>query len=227
MNNLTNWLLAVLIVVLVGIGAWQVYAYQNPKNTANTTTTANNNQNTSTDTTTEPEPTGSLTTAVNSQDWTKGPANAEIQLVTYEDYQCPACRQLGPIFESMVDKFPGKVSFTFRHFPLSFHPFAMPAALVSEAAGAQGKFWEMHDFLMKDEKMTVESAYEFAKTIGLDADKMKQEVDSKAYESKINGMIKDGESSGVQGTPSLYLNGKLLSWKDTTDIENTIKNQIK
>lgn len=234
MNNMTNWLLAVLIVLLLGFGTWQIYAYQNPNNNG-TSSTANanngNNQNNQANTnnanTQQAEPTGKLVTEVSANDWTKGPDNAQIKLVAYGDFQCPACRQLGPIFESMVDKFPGKVSFTFRHFPLSFHPFAAPAAQITEAAGAQGKFWEMHDFIMKDSAMTVDSAYAYAATIGLDVDKMKQDVDGKVNDAKIQGMMKDGESSGVQGTPSLYLNGELLSWADTTAIEQTITKKLK
>ncbi|MBU0648068.1 DsbA family protein [Patescibacteria group bacterium] len=216
MQNTNNWLVAIVIVALLSGGIYWVYNAQKNDVVANGTTPTN----------TPPTNTPQLSEPISIDDWTLGPDNAQVQLVVFEDYQCPACRSLSPIFESMVDKYPGQVSYTYRHFQLDGHPLALPAALVAEAAGAQGKFWEMHNWLLAN-NIDLDQAYEYAQNeLGLDVEQMKQEVDNGTHLSKINGQKQSGVTSGVTGTPSLYLNGKLLEWEATTDVENTVMNAL-
>jgi protein-disulfide isomerase len=166
-----------------------------------------------------------LTTEINDADHKLGPDSATVKLVEYADFQCPACKQLSPTFKSMADKFPGKVQFVYRHFPLSYHPLAKDAARISEAAAAQGKYYEMNDYLFAND-FTLDSAYEFAGTLGLDVEKMKSEVSAGKYDAKIDADFNSGQESGVAGTPTLYMNGTQLSWEDTTALDKTIEKAL-
>ena len=218
MKNITNWIIAVFIVVLLSGAVYWVYNWKNPPANANNNNTSSNTNSTTT--------ASKLTNPISADDWTIGPDNAQIQLVEYSDFQCPACRSLSPIFISMVDKFPGQVSLTYRHFPLDFHENAMPSAEIAEAAGAQGKFWEMAEYMLAND-LNQDKALEYASsTLGLDVERMKAEIDSKQYQTKINTQKAGGAASGVPGTPAIFLNGELLEWDATTDIENTIKSKL-
>lgn len=225
MNNLTNWLLAIIIVLLLGGGVYWIYNNQNPVNN-NTSTTTTNNTNTANNTGTETKNLPNLSEAVKAEDHKLGPDDAKVVLVEYSDFQCPACQQLGPVFKSMVDKFPGQVQFVYRHFPLDFHPLAKDAAKIAEAAGKQGKFFEMAEFYFKNPGFTLDKAYEQAASLGLNVDTMKAEIANGDYDAKVDADMKSGSASGVAGTPTMFLNGKQLPWEQTTDIENVIKKEL-
>jgi len=221
MNNINNWLIAVGIVVLLGGTAWWLYSNENPTSTnsdSKITTTENSSNNAA-------EPTGKLATPIGDTDWTIGPADAPVQIVEYADYQCPACKSLSPLFKSIVEQFPEQASFTYRHFPLSYHELAQESAEITEAAGAQGKFWEMQEWFFAN-NFTIDSAYEYAASLGLDVDRMKQEVADGLYAEKVNNDYLSGQQSGVPGTPTLFLNGELLDWEKTQDLEGTINSLL-
>ncbi len=227
MNNLSNWLIAVLIVILLGGGVYWVYSSKNTTtSTSAATTNAGNNtttqqtNNSSTQTTT-----ASLTPAVSADDWTFGANNAPVQLVEYGDYECPPCRAYTMGFESMVDKFPGQVSFTFRHFPLSYHKNAIPAALLSESAGTQGKFWEIHNYIYTND-INTDKILEYARSIGLDADQMKADLESQKYLANIEADEKSANESGVSGTPTLFINGKQATNQELSNLETAIKQRL-
>lgn len=146
---------------------------------------------------------------------TLGPANAPIQLEEFGDFQCPPCGMFHPILEQMHEEFGNKLRITFREFPLvPAHQHAVAAASSAEAAGLQGKFWEMHDLLYEHQadwkdKMDVGPIFEgYAKQIGLDVERWKRDVGSEQVAQRIFLDGKRGHSMGVRGTPTVFINGR-------------------
>jgi protein-disulfide isomerase len=146
---------------------------------------------------------------------TLGPANAPLQLEEFGDFQCPPCGIFHPILEQMKEEFGDKLRITFREFPLvPAHQHAVAAASSAEAAGLQGKFWEMHDLLYEHQaewkdKMDVGPIFEgYARQIGLDIERWKKDVGSEQIAQRIFLDGKRGHSMGVRGTPTVFLNGR-------------------
>lgn len=147
---------------------------------------------------------------VKTKDHKEGNQNAKIVLVEFGDYQCPYCGEAFPIIKNIQKKLGDKMMFVFRNFPLTeMHPYALDAARAAEAAALQGKFWDMHDILYKNQENLEESdLVDYAKKLGLDLDKFKEDMVSRVVEEKINSDIESGAISGVNGTPSFYIDGK-------------------
>ena len=146
---------------------------------------------------------------------TIGPANAPAQLEEFGDFQCPPCGLFHPILEQMEEEFGDKLRVTFRQFPLvPAHRHALIAASASEAAGLQGKFWQMHKMIFdhqKDWKDSFDSRPTFegyAKEIGLDIERYKRDLEGDAVAQRIFLDGKRGYSLGVKGTPTVFLNGR-------------------
>lgn len=137
-----------------------------------------------------------------------------VQVVEFGDYQCPACAAAEPTVQKLQQELGDKITFVFRNFPLPMHKNAIPAAEAAEAAGAQGKFWEMHNKLYSTQTEwenlpnPVDKFAEYAKELGLDADRLKKEVEENKYVDFINQDKRDGEDIGVNSTPTFYINGK-------------------
>jgi protein-disulfide isomerase len=149
-----------------------------------------------------------------------------VELIVYGDFQCPVCKPFYYIERQVLDKYPGQVRLTFRHFPIdSIHPNARAASRAAEAAGLQGKFFEMHDMLYENQDdwaalSSTQSTFEqYAITLGLDIAKFKTDFASKAVNDTINADRKDGESRGVDGTPTYFLNGEKLNNNDIGTVE--------
>ncbi len=142
----------------------------------------------------------------------KGPLDAPIEIVEFSDFQCPFCNRVLPTLEKVMLKYPGKVRWVFKHFPLPFHadaPLAHEAAL---AAGEQGKFWEMHDRIFLQQKtMKREHLIKHAKTLGLDLEKVTADMDSGRFKTIIQQDLQEGRQLGVSGTPAFFVNGQRLS----------------
>ncbi len=130
-----------------------------------------------------------------------GNKNAKVSIVEYSDFECPFCQRFHPTIQQVMDKYGKDVRFVYRHFPLSFHPQAVPAALASECAAEQGKFWEMYDKLFAEGVVETGSYTEYAKAIGLNTAKFDTCVKDQKYLTKIREDQTDGQSAGVQGTP--------------------------
>lgn len=145
-----------------------------------------------------------------------GSDSAKVTLVEFGDFQCPACGSSHPVVAQLLNEYEGQVQFVFRNYPLQFHKNAMVAAQSAEAAGAQGKFYEMHDKLFENQKDWSESNkalddhfVKYAEEIGVeDMDKFKKEVNDGKYKSKVERDISDGNSLGVSSTPTFYINGE-------------------
>lgn len=149
-----------------------------------------------------------------SQGWSRGNGQAKIVLTEFGDFQCPACKQFESSVSSIEKDFEGKINFVFKQFPLvNIHKNALTAALAAEAAGDQGKFWQMYDILYEKQNEWAESNNpldkfaDYAKQIGIDADKLKKDVESKKFEDKINADIDLGNKFSINGTPSFFVNG--------------------
>ena len=155
----------------------------------------------------------------NIADHTKGSESNKILLIEYGDYQCPSCGDAYPNVNTLMEEYGDDVTLVFRNFPLTaIHPNARAAAAVAEAAGLQGKFWEMHDKLYVSQndwsgldaskRTTVFNSY--AQDLGLDMDKFNADVAGKEAGQKINFDMALGKSVDVAATPTFFLNGKKL-----------------
>ena len=151
-----------------------------------------------------------LTLPAGERDHSEGPSDAPLVLVEYGDYQCPYCGAAYPIVKRVQKELGSSLRFVFRNFPLTdSHPQAEWAAETAEAAAAQGKFWEMHDFLYENQRFMGDEAY-FAKhetKLKLDATKIAREVAKGAYSSRIEEDYMSGIRSGVNGTPTFFIDG--------------------
>jgi protein-disulfide isomerase len=142
-----------------------------------------------------------------------GAKNAKVTIVEFGDFQCPACGAAHPIVKQITEEYKDRVTFVFRNYPLSMHQNSKLAAEAAEAAGAQGKYFEMHDMLYDKQKDWGESPkakdkiMQYAQDLKLDMDKFKSDVEANKYDKKIQQDIADGNSAQVEATPTFYING--------------------
>ena len=151
-----------------------------------------------------------LSRPVDSSDHILGPEDAPVTLVEYGDFQCEHCGAAFPILQRMIQKMGTQLRFVFRHFPLTeTHEYAGIAAEAAELAAAQGKFWQMHnEIYTHQDQLDVEHLFEFAQSIGLDLDQFHKDLQQHTYEEKVHAQFMDGVRSGVNGTPTLFINGQ-------------------
>ncbi len=172
-----------------------------------------------------------LKNAVSSNDHIQGDRNAPIELVEYGDYQCPYCGQAYPIIKAIQQKLKGDLKFVFRNFPLTdVHPDAFDAALAAEAAALQNKFWQMHDTIYENQdSLDSESLISYTKEIGLDVQRFKDDMKNNSLSAKIENDFEGGVRSGVNGTPSFYINGAKYegAWDDERAFLQDLKSLLK
>jgi len=151
-----------------------------------------------------------LTLGVSERDHVVGAEDAPVTLVEYGDYQCPYCGQAYPIVKELRRLLGSRVRFVFRNFPLrEVHPHAEAAAEAAEAAGAQGKFWEMHDALFENQSdLRGAALLSYAARLVADAPRWTHDLSSHAFRSRVQEDFESGVSSGVRGTPTFYVNGR-------------------
>jgi protein-disulfide isomerase len=141
-----------------------------------------------------------------------GPKDAPVTIVEFTDYQCPYCRRVQPTIQRVLDEHPGKVRHVIKHNPLSIHPQAPAAARAAIAADRQGRFWEMHKSIFADpRRLSDEDLRERAREIGLDMDRYQDDFDSEETKALIAGDQVEARRLGATGTPSFFINGRLLS----------------
>jgi protein-disulfide isomerase len=150
-----------------------------------------------------------LTPPVNAKDHTAGPDDAPVTLVEYGDYECPHCGRAHPIVKRTQRELGSQLRFVFRNFPLAeAHPHARLAAQAAEAAGAQGKFWEMHDTLFEhQDALEVEDLVGYAESLGLDIERFTRDLEAGTFEKRVRDDFRSGVKSGVNGTPTFFMNG--------------------
>ena len=151
-----------------------------------------------------------LTMPVNSnRDHFQGPDVAPVTLLEYGDYECPYCGRAYLIVKKIQDHFGDQLRFVFRNFPLTqVHPHAQHAAESAEAAGAQGRFWEMHDTLYENQDALDDASLrEYAELLDLDMERFDTEMMMHVHAKRVREDFVSGVMSGVNGTPTFYLNG--------------------
>jgi Na+/H+ antiporter NhaA len=143
------------------------------------------------------------------RDHIRGPAEAAVTLVEYGDLECPYCNQAEPVIRELLTDF-GDLRYVWRHLPLDdVHPHARLAAEATEAAGAQGKFWEMHDLLFEhQDALRKADLVRYATELGLDVDRFVDELRQRVHASRVDGDVDGADLSGVSGTPSFFVNGR-------------------
>jgi len=156
----------------------------------------------------------SLASAVIESDWIKGNKESKVIITEYSDFQCPACASYYGLVKQLHKDFGDRIAFVYRHFPLrQIHANAEIAALSAEAAGKQGKFWEMHDMIFENQKKwegdknAKEIFIGYAEELGLNAEQFKQDLDSKEVKEKVEADYQSGVKAGVNHTPTFFVNG--------------------
>ncbi len=154
-----------------------------------------------------PPPAQYATVPVRADDPARGPADAKLTVVLFSDFQCPFCSRVEPSLKQLLDAFPGQVRLVWKHQPLPMHSQAMPAALATEAAREQGKFWPMHDKLFANQQALDDATFKrYAKEIGLDLKRFERDYAAKKGEARIAEDMKLGHSVGANGTPTMFFN---------------------
>src|SRR5262245_55624624 len=148
---------------------------------------------------------------VSAVDHVLGAAHAPVTLVEYGDFECPNCKQAAPAVKHLLERFAGHVCLVFRHFPLEeVHPHALHAALAAEVAGAQGRFWEMHDLLFENQQhLKAHQVRAYAEKLELDMERYDSEMADELYLQRVREQIDGGKASGARATPTFFVNGKV------------------
>ena len=143
------------------------------------------------------------------RDHVQGPAEAPVTLVEYGDYECPYCGAAYPIIKQVQSRLGDRLRFVFRNFPITTsHPHAEQAAEAAEAAAAQGTFWEMHDLLYENQQHLEQAdLHRYAEQLGLDGPKFDEDLAQHAHAERVREDFMSGVRSGVNGTPTFYING--------------------
>ena len=143
------------------------------------------------------------------RDHIQGPADAPVTLLEYGDYECPYCGAAYPIVKQVQEQLGNRLRFVFRNFPITTsHPHSEQAAEAAEAAGAQGKFWEMHDHLYEHQQnLTDPDLHGYAEALELDVERFDRELAGHVHADRVREDFMSGVRSGVNGTPSFYVNG--------------------
>ncbi|MBI2475002.1 DsbA family protein [Candidatus Uhrbacteria bacterium] len=172
-----------------------------------------NNSKVAADTNTDPtvadngtEPTPEAVPVVSDDDHIRGDKNSPITVVEYSDFECPFCGRFHPTMQQVMTDYSGKVRWIYRHYPLSFHPDALPAANAAECASEQNKFWEYADKLFANQDSLGDDFYKQTATeLGLNVSQWQTCFDNSKYSDKIETQYQGGVSSGVTGTPGSFI----------------------
>jgi len=157
----------------------------------------------------------------------KGPANAPVTIVVFDDFQCPYCSRLAPMLKEVLAAYPKEVKLAYKHYPLRNHRYARPAAAASLAANEQGMFWEYHDLLFANYNQLNELKFlEFARQLGLNIKRFEEDMKSPAYQNVINTDTRDGIAAGVRGTPAVFINGRPLKDRSIGGFKKIIDNEL-
>jgi len=147
----------------------------------------------------------------------KGNADGVILLEEFSDFQCPACGAMAPVIAGLMDEYGDQIRFEYKHFPIErAHPFAVQAAMATEAAGQQGKFYEFHDALFENQATWSRSAtpnalfQQYAQELELDMDLFKRHSNASDLRDKVRAQQAEGIERGVTGTPTMFLNGERM-----------------
>ncbi|MEX2604137.1 MAG: thioredoxin domain-containing protein [Gracilimonas sp.] len=165
---------------------------------------------------------------VTENDWKKGNPEADIVVIKYSDFQCPACYSYAAMDHQLSQELGDKVLFVYRHFPLQSFQYSRMAARYAEAAGRQGKFWEMHDLIYNNQQNwrsgnAILVFRQLAELLDLDMQQMDKDILDPKIESRINMHYGQGQQIGVRGVPAIFINGKQFPYTQSID---EYRNQI-
>lgn len=167
-----------------------------------------------------------IESAIFQDDWFKGTKEAKTVLIEYSDFQCPACAFYYPVLNKLLEEFDDRLAIVYRHFPLPNHQHAKPMAYAAEAAGKQGKFWEMHNMIFDNQKKWANqsrvknTALEYAKSLGLNLEQFEKDFSAQGgsvsggeekIKQKVERHYREGVKAGINSTPTFFLNGQMLS----------------
>ena len=154
----------------------------------------------------------------------RGRADAPVLIEEYGDFQCPPCGMFHPVLKRIEQEYETQVRVAFHHFPIrTQHKHAVEAARAAEAAGLQGKFWQMHDLLFEKQNEWKDAAsarpifLNYARTLGLNLEKFVQDIDSAHISTRVMKDEQQGAARGVKGTPTVFLNGREMSFEESTN----------
>ena len=159
----------------------------------------------------------------------RGDADGPVTIVEFSDFQCPFCARAAPLIDEVLKKYPKGVRFVYKQFPLPMHPMARPAAEASLAAQEQGKFWEMHDVLIRNQPtLDASKLDDYAKQAGLDVKRFRRDLEQKKaeYDKRIDADMRLGQSSDVRGTPTIYIGGKKLRVRTVDGMSAMIDSEL-
>jgi protein-disulfide isomerase len=149
-----------------------------------------------------------LTVPLSGRDHILGSPTATRTLLEYGDYECPFCAAAHPVVKQLLRVVGDEITYAYRHFPLTqIHPHAELAAEAAEAAGSQGSFWEMHDFLFETRRLAPRDILSYASELGLDVERLADELDAHTHQARVREDFLSGVRSGVNGTPTFFVNG--------------------
>ncbi|MGC9968793.1 MAG: thioredoxin domain-containing protein [Minisyncoccia bacterium] len=169
---------------------------------------------------TPPEFVATTAPTITAADWTRGKKDAKVSIIEYGDFECPACAEYSPVMNQLFAAYGDRVLFAFRNFPLySIHPNAGISSQAAEAAGLQGKFWEMHDLLYQKQNewagaasSSVVNQYfdKYASSLGLDVNKFNQNINANPVVSKVQADVAGGNAAQIDHTPTFFVNLKQI-----------------
>ncbi len=152
----------------------------------------------------------SLAIPINKDDHVLGPDDAPVSMVEYGDFECPHCGAMHPVLKNVLQRMATRLRFAYRHMPLTqVHPNAELAAEASEAAGAQGKFWQMHDAIFEHQsQLSAVLIPVLAERLGLDMKRVVEDLGARRYRDKVRADFMGAVRSGAAGTPTFFINGE-------------------
>ncbi|MBM9603030.1 thioredoxin domain-containing protein [Desulfopila inferna] len=156
----------------------------------------------------------------------RGPENAPVTIALFTDFECPYCSKIEPLIAQVLERNPKNVRLAFKNMPLQFHKFADPAARAALAAEKQGKFWEFHDELFSAEKLSNKVIEDIAVKLDLDLEQWKKDMESPVIRQKVHTDIQDAQKAGVTGTPTIFINGRLLQDRSLQGFQRIIDEEL-
>lgn len=156
----------------------------------------------------------------------RGPEDAPVTIALFTDFECPYCNKIRPLLDQMLEKNPETVKLVFKNMPLSMHKMAEPAARAALAAHDQGTFWEFHDKLFNQPKITTETFTIIATELGLDLPRFETDMNSVATKAKLKKDLADAQKAGVTGTPSIFVNGRVLQDRSPAGFQALINEEL-
>lgn len=158
---------------------------------------------------------------------TRGPANAPVTIVIFDDFQCPYCAKAEPLVKEVLSAYPDQVRLVFKNFPLGMHKYARAAATAALAAERQGKFWTLHDLLFANySSLNPQKIDQLAEQAGLDMEQFETDRKDPRLQQQINADLQEGQKIGVRGTPTIFINGRLLPQRSRAAFDQMIRAEL-